>query len=63
MGIKEGREIMRKYGLSDISIADRIEGLNSTIKDFSASTPVGQMLRGERDFWKQQAKRENKDNE
>ena len=57
MGIKEGRETLRKYGTADISIADRIANLRSTIKGFAASSPVGQMLRGELDFWRNQQKR------
>jgi len=56
MGIQEGRQILQKYGTADISIADRIDNLNRTIKGFAASNPVGQMLRGERDFWRNQQK-------
>ncbi|WP_137923916.1 hypothetical protein [Cupriavidus sp. 2SB] len=56
MGIKEGREILANHGTSDISIDDRIANLRSTIEGFAASTPVGQMLRGERDFWLHQQK-------
>lgn len=56
MGIKEGRSILEKQETTDISIEDRIENLRSTIKGFAASTPVGQMLRGERDFWMHQQK-------
>lgn len=54
-GIKEGRASFDKHG---ISIArDELANLTSTIKGFAASSPVGQMLRGERDFWKNQIKR------
>lgn len=56
MGIKEGREILAKHGVADISIEDRIGNLRSTIKGFAANTQVGQMLRGERDFWLHQQK-------
>lgn len=55
MGIKEGRERFEQYG---VAIAhDELENLRSTIKGFAANTPVGQMLRGERDFWVNQLKR------
>jgi len=55
LGIKEGREMFEKYGAGIAS--DEIDNLKLTIKGFAASTPVGQMLRGERDFWLNQAKR------
>ena len=54
-GIKEGRKALEKYGMEIAH--DELRNLNSTIKGFSASTPVGQMLRGERDFWKNQLKK------
>jgi len=57
MGIQEGRAILDRHGTAGISIEDRIDNLNRTIKGFAANTPVGQMLRGERDFWRNQAKR------
>lgn len=57
MGIKEGRDLLRKYGTESITIQDRIDNLKRTMKGFPASTPVGQMLRGELDFWRNQAKR------
>lgn len=57
MGIQEGRELLRKYGTESITIQDRIDNLKRTMKGFPASTPVGQMLRGELDFWLNQAKR------
>ena len=53
LGVKEGREVLDKHGLT-LSIEERLANLNSTIKGFAASSPVGQMLRGERDFWKHQ---------
>ena len=54
MGIKEGRELFKKYG---IAIAqDSIANLKSTINGFAASSPVGQMLRGELAFWTNQLK-------
>lgn len=51
-GIKEGRAMFDKHGIS--VAADELSNLNSTIKGFTSSSPVGQMLRGERDFWKHQ---------
>lgn len=57
MGIKEGRAILQKHGTADISARDRLDNLNRTIKGFATSSPVGQMLRGERDFWANQIKR------
>ncbi len=56
-GIREGRACLEKYGTHDISIQDRIDNLRSTMRGFPASTPVGQLLRGELDFWLNQAKR------
>ena len=50
-GIKEGRACLEKHGVENFTAAERLENLKSTIKGFPASTPVGQMLRGERDFW------------
>ena len=57
MGIKEGREILTKYGTALITIEERINNLKSTLKGFERSSPVGQMLLGELDFWKNQLKK------
>ena len=57
MGIREGRETLNKYGTQHITIDERIENIRSTMKGFSANTAVGQMLRGELDFWRNQQKR------
>ena len=54
-GIKEGRAAFKQHGLSIAH--DELANLNNTIKGFAASSPVGQMLRGERDFWRNQLKR------
>lgn len=54
MGIREGRQALRAYGMS--VAAAHLDNLNRTIKNFDASSPVGQMLRGERDFWRNQIK-------
>lgn len=54
-GIKEGRRMFAAHGAS-IAQAE-LNNLNRTIKGFAASSPVGQLLRGERDFWRNQLKR------
>ena len=51
-GIKEGRAWLRIHGAGDAP--ELLDNLNRTIRMFSASSPIGQMLRGERDFWKNQ---------
>ena len=56
MGIKEGRECLEKHGTENFTVQDRIDNLRRTIKGFAANNEVGQMLRGELDFWKNQAK-------
>ena len=56
-GIKEGREILKTYGIETITIQERIDNLKSTLKGFSKASPVGQMLLGELDFWKLQQKK------
>ena len=57
MGVKEGRETLRKYGTELITIEERISNLKSTLQGFNNSSPVGQMLLGELDFWKNQLKK------
>lgn len=51
-GIKEGRASLRKHGPT--IARDELDNLNRTCRLFSAQSPVGQMLRGERDFWRNQ---------
>lgn len=58
MGITEARKFMRAY--PHINPAMEIDTLTATIKLFNASSPVGQMLRGERDFWVYQLKKQSK---
>ncbi len=53
-GIKEGRQTFERDGLAHAD--DELRNLNSTLKGFSADSPVAQMLRGERDFWLNQIK-------
>lgn len=54
-GIREGRETFKREGLTDAQA--HLDNLRETIKGFDASSPVGQMLRGELDFWVNQLKR------
>ena len=54
-GIREGRAWLRKYGADDA--AALLDNLNRTCRMFDASSAVGQMLRGERDFWRNQVKK------
>lgn len=66
-GIRDARATLRKiqsgqdscYSAAELPefMQSEVEALNRTIKGFSASSPVGQMLRGERDFWRNQIKR------
>ena len=56
LGIAEGRETFKREGLANA--AAHLDNINRTIASgFCASNPVGQFLRGERDFWKGQIKR------
>ena len=55
MGIKEGREQLKQFGLS-VSIEERIDNLKSTLKGFNHSSSVGQMLLGEIHFWENQSR-------
>lgn len=54
-GIREGRAWLRKYGAVDAQT--HLGNLTATARAFDAQSPVGQMLRGERDFWRNQIKK------
>lgn len=54
-GIRSGRETLRRCGLS-VAQAE-LDNLNTTCRQFDAQSPVGQYLRGERDFWRNQIKK------
>lgn len=56
-GIREGREWLKLYGMEDAQ--ENLDNLTRTCRMFEASNPVGQMLRGERDFWRNQIKKGN----
>lgn len=49
-GIREGREVFEREGAT--YAADHIACLCEAKKGFPSSNPVGQMLRGELDFWR-----------
>lgn len=55
-GIREGREWFKRHGMTDAKA--NLDNLTRTARTFSASSPVGQMLRGERDFWRNQIKKD-----
>jgi len=51
-GIKEARSFFDKYGKEDgFSIQAEIDNIKSTLKGFTRSSPVGQMLQGQLEFW------------
>lgn len=55
-GIREGRATFKREGADNAAI--HLNNLNLTIASgFAASNPVGQFLRGERDFWRNQINR------
>lgn len=54
-GIKEGRAWFKRYGMDDA--AAHLDNLTRKARTFDAQSPVGQMLRGERDFWRNQIKK------
>ena len=59
MGIKEGRALLTATpSLDRVDIMDIIDNLTSTLKR-GFSGDVADMLRGERDFWKNQLKGRN----
>ena len=58
MGISEARAFKNKF--PDTDPASELDTLNRTIRMFGSDSAVGQMLRGERDFWRNQIKKGNK---
>lgn len=56
-GIREGRATFRAEGMANA--AAHLDNLNRTAATFAASSPVGQLLRGERDFWRNQIRKGN----
>lgn len=55
-GIREGRAMLRADPTCDKRAI--LANVEATIKGFAASSPVGQLLRGERDFWRNQIRKE-----
>ena len=53
-GIREGRAWFKEYGMTDAQ--GNLDTITRTALMFSNSSPVGQMLRGERDFWRNKLK-------
>ena len=53
-GIGEGRAWFKQYGM-DMAEA-HLDTLTRTARTFDAQSPVGQLLRGERDFWRNKLK-------
>ena len=49
-GVIEGRAIFKREGMENAR--ERLDTLNRLCKQFDAANPVGQLFRGERDFWK-----------
>jgi hypothetical protein len=54
-GIREGREVFKREGTA--YARDHIENLRDTIKGFEVHSEVGQMLRGELAFWRNQVRK------
>lgn len=54
-GIREGRDYLKAHGSDDARAL--LDNLERTARRFDAQSPVGQMLRGERDFWRNQTKK------
>ena len=54
-GILEGRAWFKQYGMD--MAHEHLANLERTAKSFDAQNPVGQMLRGERDYWRNKLKR------
>lgn len=52
-GIAEGRALMRQ----GVTPADALPNLDTLCRQFAADSPVGQLYRGERDFWRHQLKK------
>ena len=57
-GIRDGRAWLKEYGLDDAQA--HLDSIERTARTFDASSLVGQMLRGERDFWRHQIKKQSK---
>ena len=63
-GISEGRAILKAWKAEGMADADlptlaqaHLDNIKRTARSFDAQSPVGQLLRGERDFWRNKLKR------
>ncbi len=61
-GIREGRAALRRMQAEspETLVEDaqaELDCCTRTARQFDAQSPVGQLLRGERDFWRNQLKR------
>lgn len=57
-GIAEGRATLKRDGGE--YAADHLDVCTRAARQFDAQSPVGQLLRGERDFWRNQVKKQRK---
>ena len=62
-GISEGRAMLKAWKAEGMADADlpalaqaHLDNIKRTARSFDAQSPVGQMLRGERDFWRNKLK-------
>jgi hypothetical protein len=62
-GISEGRAMLNAWkaeGMADTDLPAlaqaHLDNIKRTARSFDAQSPVGQMLRGERDFWRNKLK-------
>lgn len=56
-GIRDGREYKRRFNPSLFAMREVLHNIKQTLEGFK-SGPVAEHLRGERDFWKNQIKKE-----
>lgn len=54
-GLKSARDYLRKFGADDAQ--EILDNIAATLKGFPRSSPIGQHLLGERDFWINQLKK------
>lgn len=58
MGIREGREYLKRFTPNLQDARDVLANIESTLRwGFSGGGEVADMLRGERDFWRNQIKK------
>ena len=57
-GIRDARAWFKQYGMDGAQ--SHLDTIERVCRQFGAHTPVGQGLRGERDFWRHQIKKQSK---